>query len=135
MVDEEKKKEKVEEVEEKEKATWSMADLIALTDEVQHDELAFRDKIVKFQFCELTEKEEPKMKALSRTASEADKMTMYQELGSERCLKMILKANKKYPEGCSIDEHNWENLPTTLRYQIANKIMGVEGDVKENFTL
>ena len=133
MVDEEKKEEKVEQ--EKEKATWSMADLVALTDEVQHDELNFRDKTVHFQFCELTEKEEPKMKALSRTASEAEKMTMYQELGSERCLKMIIKANTKYPEGCSIDEHNWENLPTTLRYQIANKIMGVEGDVKENFTL
>ena len=62
-------------------------------------------------------------------------MAMYQELGSQRCVKMILKANEKNPEGTTITEEYWKELPTTLRYGIANKIMGVEGVVKENFTI
>ena len=81
-----------------EEEVWSMDDLIALTDEVQEEELEYRGKLVKFQFCELTEAEEPKFKNLGPNTSEDDKMAMYQELGSQRCLKMIEKANEKNPE-------------------------------------
>jgi len=49
---------------------WSMDDLIALTDEVQQGEVDFRGKLVKYQFCELVEKEEPKFKPVPDTASE-----------------------------------------------------------------
>jgi len=115
--------------------TWSMEDLVALTDEVQIEEIEYRKKLVKFQFCELTESEEPKFKNLGPDISEDDKMAVYQELGSERCLRMILKANEKNPDGATLLEEHWKVLPTTLRYSIANKIMGVEGAVKENFTI
>ena len=117
------------------KETWSMEDLVALTDEVQTDEIDYRGKIVKFQFCELTESEEPKFKNLGPDITEDEKMAVYQELGSERCLRMILKANEKNPDGATLEKEHWSVLPTTLRYSIANKIMGVEGAVKENFTI
>ena len=117
------------------KETWSMDDLVALTDEVQTDEIDYRGKLVKFQFCELTESEEPKFKNLGPDITEDEKMAVYQELGSERCLRMILKANEKNPDGATLGEEHWSGLPTTLRYAIANKIMVVEGAVKENITI
>jgi hypothetical protein len=40
-----------------EKESWSMDELVALTDEVQNGEVEFRGKTVTFQFCELAEKE------------------------------------------------------------------------------
>ena len=118
-----------------EKETWSMEDLINLTDEVQQDEMDFRGKTLKFQYCELTEAEEPKMKGLNDAMSEEEKMAFYQKIGSDRCLKMIEKANSKNPDGITLNVDTWNALPTTLRYQIANKILGVEGEVKENFSL
>ena len=48
---------------------------------------------------------------------------------------MIEKANDKNPDDATLSAETWSALPTTLRYQIANKILGVEGEVKENFTL
>ena len=117
------------------KETWSMDDLVALTDEVQTDEIDYRGKLVKFQFCELTESEEPKFKNLGPDITEDEKLEVYQELGSERCLRIILKANENKPDGATLGEEHWSGLPTTLRYAIANKIMGVEGAVKENFTI
>ena len=75
-----------------------MEELVALTDEVQISEVVFRDKVVEFQFCELVEKEEPKIKSQDGM-SEEDKMGYYQELGSDRVMKMIAKANEKNPDG------------------------------------
>ena len=115
------------------KETWSMDDLVALTDEVQTDEIDYRGKLVKFQFCELTESEEPKFKNLGPDITEDEKMAVYQELGSERCLRMILKANEKNPDGPVIGTEQWALLPTTLRYAISNSILGVEEEAKENF--
>ena len=114
---------------------WSMDDLIALTDEVQQGEVEFRGKLVKYQFCELVEKEEPKFKPVPDTASEEQKMAMYTEIGSKRILRMLEKANEKNPEGPSITKEHWGLLPTTLRYQISNEIMGVEQESRENFPL
>ena len=118
-----------------EKKIWSMDELVALTDEVQEEEVEYREGLVHFHFCELTEKEEPKFTGINEDLPEDEKMAMYQELGSQRCIKMILKANEKNPDGITITEEHWAGLPTTLRYGIANKIMGVEGAVKENFTI
>jgi hypothetical protein len=114
---------------------WSMDDLIALTDEVQQAETNFRGKTVKYQFCELVEKEEPKFKPVADTASEEEKMAMYTELGGKRILSMLEKANEKKPDGPCITKDHWGLLPTTLRYQISNEIMGVEQESRENFPL
>lgn len=125
----------VEEIEEvEEMGTWSMDELVGLTETVQHDSIEYRGKQLKFHFCELTEKEEPKFKALPESASEQKKMDMYQKLGAERCLRMILKANEKNPENITIEESHWLKLPTTLRYGIATKMMNIETEVKANFT-
>ena len=75
------------------------------------------------------------MKGLSDAMTEEEKMEYYQKIGSDRCLKMIEKANDKNPDDATLSAETWSALPTTLRYQIANKILGVEGEVKENFTL
>ena len=40
---------------------WSIDELVSLTDEVQEREIEFREKLVKFQWCELAESEEPKV--------------------------------------------------------------------------
>mgnify|MGYP003660390080 FL=1 len=111
-----------------------MEELVALTDEVQISEVIFRDKLVEFQFCELIEKEEPKLKPQDNM-SEEEKMGYYQELGSARVFRMIAKATEKNPDGPCISEEQWNLLPTTLRYQITNQILGVEQEVKENFTI
>ena len=111
-----------------------MDELVALTDEVQISEVIFRDKVVEFQFCELVEKEEPKIKSQDGM-SEDDKMGYFQELGAERVGRMIEKANEKNPDGPCISKKQWILLPTTLRYTISNRILGVEQEVKANFTL
>ena len=116
-----------------EKKIWSMDELVALTDEVQKEQVEFRGKVVEFQFCELTEKEEPKFTGITEDLPEDEKMAMYQEIGSNRVIKMLQKANEKSPEGPVITAEQWALLPTTLRYNITNKILGVEDDAKENF--
>ena len=116
-----------------EKKIWSMDELVALTDEVQKEEVEYRGKVVEFQFCELTEKEEPKFTGVSDEMPEDEKMAIYQEIGSNRVIKMLEKANEKAPDGPVITTEQWVLLPTTLRYSITNKILGVEDSAKENF--
>lgn len=116
-----------------EKKFWTMDELVALTDEVQLKEIEYREGLVKFHFCELTEKEEPKFTGVSEDLPEEEKMQLYQEIGAKRVFKMILKANDKNPEGPCIHQEQWELLPTTLRYTIANEILGLEGITRENF--
>jgi hypothetical protein len=116
-----------------EKKIWSMDELVALTDEVQKEEVEYRGKVVEFQFCELTEKEEPKFTGIAEDLPEEEKMAMYQEIGSNRVIKMLQKANEKAPDGPVITDEQWVLLPTTLRYNITNKILGAEDDAKENF--
>tara|TARA_Y100000310_G_scaffold3922_1_gene4809 strand:- start:1483 stop:1866 length:384 start_codon:yes stop_codon:yes gene_type:complete len=124
-----------EEKEEVKAEMWTMEDLVALTDEVQEAEIKFREKNVKFQFCELVEKEEPKFRPISDRASEEEKMAYYTEIGGNRILAMLEKANEKNPDGACIDKENWALLPTTLRYQISNEIMGIEQESRENFPI
>jgi|TARA_Y100000361_G_scaffold152358_1_gene171632 hypothetical protein len=132
IIKEEAKEE--EEVQEKPVSnTWSMDDLVSLTDEVQETFVLFRDKEVHFQFSELVEKEEPKFKPISDRASDEEKMAFYSDVGSKRILAMLSKANERNPEGPLITKEHWELLPTTLRYQISNKIMGIEQESRENF--
>mgnify|MGYP003674556195 FL=1 len=118
----------------KEKETWTIESLIALTDEVQNEEVDYRGKILSVQFCELTEEEEPTGSFRDDFENEEEKMKYYQELGTMRVLSMIKKANEKKPENKILDEESWSKLPTTLRYAIANKIMAINAEVSENFT-
>lgn len=116
-----------------EKKFWSMDELVALTDEVTINEVVFRGRLMEFQYCELTEGEEPKLTAVSDDMSEDEKMGVYQEIGSKRVLKMITKATEKNPEGPVITSEQWSLLPTTLRYAISNKILGMEQVTNESF--
>ena len=136
MTEKEELKEKEEETEAiAPVAEWTLEDLVALTDEVQQDSLEFRGKLFKFHFCELVEKEEPKFAPLPDTASEEEKMAYYADIGGKRVFAMIDKANQKDTEGPVVEKAQWDLLPTTLRFQIANAIMGTTQEVKENFQL
>jgi len=124
----------IEETKEEEKnSVWTIEDLVALTDLVQTKTTEFRGKDFSFQFCELVEKEEPKFALKDDFKTEAEKMEYYSKIGSSRVLAMIEKANEKNPEGKTVDKGSWGLLPTTLRYQISNEIMGVESEIKEDF--
>ena len=123
-------KEKEENIE-----SWSLEELTSMTDEVQEDTVLFKEKNLTYQYCELTAAEEPSFGALAAGASEEEKMAYYTQIGSDRILTMLVKANEKNPEGPCISKETWELLPTTLRYTISNEIMGVKEDVAANFTL
>jgi len=116
-----------------EKKIWSMDELVALTDEVQVDEVVFRTGVVEFQYCELTEAEEPKISLMPDDAPEEDKMGVYQEIGATRVYKMLEKANSKNPDGPVITKEQWKLLPTTLRYSISNKILGAQEELQQDF--
>ena len=118
-----------------EKEIWTIESLVALTDEVQMEEVDYRGKILDVQFCELTEEEEPTGSFKDDFETEEERMTYYQELGTLRVLKMIEKANEKVPENKILDSESWSKLPTTLRYAIANTIMAINTEVRENFTM
>jgi|TARA_R110001583_G_scaffold42650_17_gene135627 hypothetical protein len=118
-----------------EKEIWTIESLVALTDEVQMEEVDYRGKILNVQFCELTEEEEPTGSFKDDFETEEERMTYYQELGTLRVLKMIEKANEKVPENKILDSESWSKLPTTLRYAIANTIMAINTEVRENFTM
>ncbi len=113
---------------------WTIEDLVSLTDTVQEVSVDYRGKKFLFQFCELTEEEEPKNVFDKVFDSEEEKLAFYQEIGNERVSKMIAKANEKNPDGEVLNTDNWAKLPTTLRYQISNSILGVEQATSENFT-
>tara|TARA_R100001463_G_scaffold64241_1_gene117325 strand:- start:603 stop:956 length:354 start_codon:yes stop_codon:yes gene_type:complete len=106
---------------------WSVDELISLTDTVQEKEVEFREKLVKFQWCELSESEEPKMLIVDESLPEDERNEKYMELGKERTLKMMQKADEKNPEGPSLVAI-WDKLPTNLKFQVSNVIMGVVTD-------
>ena len=108
---------------------WSMDDLIALTDEVQSEELEYKGKSVMIQWCELVESEEPKMVMPDDSESEEEKNAYYSELANKKILKMIEKANEKNPDGTFIDSEVWSKIPTSLKYRISAKVMGTETEV------
>ncbi len=115
--------------------TWSLEELTSLTDEVQEADVLFKEKNLKYQYCELTAAEEPNFGTLPDGASEEEKMAYYTKIGADRILTMLEKANDKNPDGPCISKETWELLPTTLRYSISNQIMGFKEDVAANFTL
>ena len=119
---------------ENKKEMWSMDDLISLTQEIQTTDLLFKNKTVSVQYCELVEKEEPSI-SVSESLSQEEKDAYYMEVGVGRVKAMLDKANNMNPEGATVTSENWGKLPSTLRFMIANEIMGIETDVSENFTI
>ena len=117
-------------MEEEKQEYWSIEELVSLTDKVQEKELEFRDKLVKFQWCELAESEEPKVLMIDESTPEEEKNEKYMELGKERTLKMMQKADEKNPDGPSLVSV-WDKLPSSLKYQVSNTIMGVVSDPNE----
>ena len=108
---------------------WSMDDLIALTDEVQSEDLDYKGKSITIQWCELVESEEPKMIIPDDDQSEEDKNAYYSELANKKIIRMIEKANGKNPDGAFISAEMWVKLPTSLKYRISAKVMGTDTEV------
>ena len=108
---------------------WSMDDLIALTDEVQSEDLNYKGKSIAIQWCELVESEEPKMMIPDDEQSEEDKNAYYSELANKKIIRMIEKANGKNPDGAFINAEMWVKLPTSLKYRISAKVMGTDTEV------
>lgn len=115
---------------EEEKQYWSIEELVEMTEQVQEGELEYKDKIVKFQWCELAESEEPKLKVLDESLSEQEKNEGYIEMGKERTLLMMAKADEKKPDGPSLAPV-WDKIPSTLKYTITNTMMGIQNNPNE----
>ena len=113
---------------------WTIEELIESTEEVQKASVKYRGKDFNFQYCELTEKEEPNLKALPKTATEQEQQDWATETGTERILAMIQKANDKNPDKATITSDNWSDIPLTLRYQITSEILSYQQEATENFT-
>ena len=109
-----------------EKQVWSIEELIAMTDTVQNKDIEWQGKILKIQYCELTEQEEPKMLLPDDDLPSEEQNEYYREIASQRVSRMIIKANEKNPDGTTITEENWGKMPTTLRWQISGSILGTE---------
>ena len=107
---------------------WTIDELVALTDKVQQAETEYNGKKFIFQYCELTEAEEPKLKLPAQGASDEVMNEAYKEIGQARILAMILKANEKNPEEASVTEENWPLLPSTVRWGVSNSILGSADD-------
>ena len=103
---------------------WNIDELVALTDKVQTGEVDYNEKKLKFQYCELTEGEEPKLDLPPADASEEVQNKAYQKIGQARILAMITKANEKNPEGATVSTENWNKLPSTIRWGLSQAVLG-----------
>ena len=112
---------------------WTIEELVDLTDQVQTGKVTYRGKDFHFQFCELTEKEEPNLKALPETATDQQRQDWATQTGTERIIAMIEKANDKNPDGVTLTKENWSQVPITLRYQITSDILSYHQEISENF--
>ena len=115
---------------EEETQYWSIEELVEMTEQVQEGELEYKDKIVKFQWCELAESEEPKLRVMDESLSEQEKNEGYIEMGKERTLLMMAKADEKKPDGPSLASV-WDKIPSTLKYTITNTMMGLQNSPNE----
>ena len=104
--------------------TWNIDELIALTETVQTGEVDYQGKKLLFQYCELTEGEEPKLEMPPDSASEDEKNALYQKVGLYRIRTMVDKANKKNPEGATLTDENWDKIPSTVRWGISQSVLG-----------
>ena len=108
---------------EKKNEIWTIEELVSLTETIQTDELEYNGKMIPFQWCELTESEEPQMGLPDPNAPEEQQNAHFAKLAGARVEAMISKANERNPEGAFISLDSWSKLPTTLRWSISNTIM------------
>ena len=114
------------------KELWTIDELKALTSEVQTNELEYKGKTLTIQWCELTEAEEPKMIIPADDMPEDEKNLVFAQIGTQKVLAMVEKANGLNPDGITIDTDSWDVLPSTLRYNISNVVLGA-GDRNKDF--
>ena len=112
--------------------TWSIDELKALTNEVTNADVEYRGKILQIQWCELTEAEEPKFAIPDDSMPEDEKTLLYAEIGTSKVMAMVEKANELNPDGATISKESWEHLPSTLRYNISNIVLGA-GEFRKDF--
>ena len=112
---------------------WTIEELAALTEEVQHGEVEYRGKKFLFQYCELIEAEEPKLAMVDENASAEEKNAFYAKVGTERILAMVEKANDKNPDGATLTSELWHTLPATLRFNITAEVLQIREAFAENF--
>ena len=103
---------------------WNIDELVALTDKVQTGEVDYNEKKLKFQYCELTEGEEPKLDLPPAEASEEEQNAAYQKIGQARIIAMIEKANEKNTKGITVTAENWMKLPSTIRWGLSQAVLG-----------
>ena len=107
-----------------ENEVWTIDELVELTEKVQNAEVEYQGKTLTFQYCELTEGEEPKLDLPDDNASEEEKNDAFQRIGVARIQRQIEKANKKNPKGATITLDNWDKLPSTVRWGVSQAILG-----------
>jgi len=118
---------------EKEAEVWTIEELAALTEEVQQGEVEYRGKNFLFQYCELTEAEEPKITMVDEDASAEEKNEFYTKIGTERIISMVEKANEKNPKGATLSRELWFSLPATLRFNITTEVLQLKEGLAGNF--
>ena len=106
--------------------TWTIDELKALTSEVSSETISYRGKDVNIQWCELTEAEEPKMDIPDDSATDEDKNAAYQKIGVAKVKAMLEKGDTMNPDDSNGLVAIWEELPTTLRYQLTAKVLGAQ---------
>jgi hypothetical protein len=112
---------------------WNIDELVALTTEVQTGEVEYNGKVLNYQYCELTEGEEPKFELPASDAGEDESNAAYQKIGQARIVAMIEKANKMNPEGATVSKENWGSLPSTVRWGLSNAVLNVGGGDDASF--
>ncbi|MAF24625.1 hypothetical protein CL634_03490 [bacterium] len=104
--------------------TWTIEELKDLTSTVSSETIEYRGKDVTIQWCELTEAEEPKTELPDDSMTDDEKQEVYQTIGNTKVRAMMAKADGMNPEEALGLHDAWEDLPTTLRYQISAKVLG-----------
>tara|TARA_B100001094_G_C18112093_1_gene761791 strand:- start:616 stop:969 length:354 start_codon:yes stop_codon:yes gene_type:complete len=108
-----------------EKQYWTVEELESLTDTVQETEIEYQEKVIKISWCELTESEEPKALAVDENLSEEERNQAYLELARERVAAMMIKGQEKKPDESVLPVSVFEKLPTTLKFLVSNKVLGI----------
>ena len=110
---------------EEEKQYWTVDELESLTETVQETEVVYQGKSIKVSWCELTESEEPKNLAIDESLSEEERNKEFLDLARARTVAMMEKAQDKKPDETVLSTVVFEKLPTSLKFLVSNRILGV----------
>ena len=110
---------------EEEKQYWTVDEVESLTETVQEAEIEYQGKMIKVSWCELTESEEPKSLSIDESLSEEERNQEFLELARNRTVAMMEKAQVKSPDKKVLSPEVFHKLPTTVKFTVSNKILGV----------